>query len=62
MFNVFVKFLCDRLVMLFIGGEGCLQSVGGSSFGVGADIGGSIRMPAFFNGVFGHKVTSSVFN
>jgi hypothetical protein len=24
--------------------------------GIGADIGGSIRMPAFFNGVYGHKV------
>ena len=23
--------------------------------GIGSDIGGSIRMPAFFNGIFGHK-------
>uniref|UniRef100_A0A1B0GQF6 Uncharacterized protein n=1 Tax=Phlebotomus papatasi TaxID=29031 RepID=A0A1B0GQF6_PHLPP len=37
------------------GGEGCLLSSGGSPFGIGSDIGGSIRMPAFFNGVFGHK-------
>ncbi|MDQ1741455.1 MAG: aspartyl-tRNA(Asn)/glutamyl-tRNA(Gln) amidotransferase subunit, partial [Pseudonocardiales bacterium] len=28
---------------------------GGSPLGLGADIGGSIRLPAFFNGVFGHK-------
>lgn len=49
-----------RIVGGSSGGEGCLQSVGGSSFGVGADIGGSIRMPAFFNGVFGHKVTTNV--
>lgn len=39
------------------GGEGAIVSAGGSPFGVGADIGGSIRMPAFFNGVYGHKGT-----
>ncbi len=37
------------------GGEGAIIGAGGSPFGVGSDIGGSIRMPAFFNGVFGHK-------
>ncbi|GAB0099585.1 hypothetical protein DMENIID0001_154690 [Sergentomyia squamirostris] len=37
------------------GGEGCLQASAGSPFGIGSDIGGSIRMPAFFNGIFGHK-------
>lgn len=39
------------------GGEGAIVGSGGSPFGVGADIGGSIRLPAFFNGVFGHKAT-----
>ncbi|XP_064628283.1 fatty-acid amide hydrolase 2-A-like isoform X2 [Lineus longissimus] len=42
------------------GGEGCLIAAGGSLFGIGSDIGGSIRMPAFFNGVFGHKPTSGL--
>merc|ERR1712137_492156 len=37
------------------GGEGSIIGAGASPFGVGSDIGGSIRMPAFFNGVFGHK-------
>lgn len=42
------------------GGEGAIVGAGGSPFGLGADIGGSIRMPAFFNGVFGHKSTGGV--
>jgi fatty acid amide hydrolase 2 len=37
------------------GGEGAIVGAGGAPFGLGSDIGGSIRMPAFFNGVFGHK-------
>lgn len=37
------------------GGEGALVGAGAIPFGLGSDIGGSIRMPAFFNGVFGHK-------
>jgi fatty acid amide hydrolase 2 len=37
------------------GGEGAIVGSGASPFGLGSDIGGSIRMPAFFNGVFGHK-------
>ncbi|CAH2043661.1 unnamed protein product, partial [Iphiclides podalirius] len=44
-----------RIVGGSSGGEGCIQAVAGSIFGVGSDIGGSIRMPAYFNGVFGHK-------
>ncbi|XP_075068996.1 fatty-acid amide hydrolase 2 [Mixophyes fleayi] len=42
------------------GGEGCILSSGGSVIGVGSDIGGSIRMPAFFNGIYGHKPTSGI--
>jgi fatty acid amide hydrolase 2 len=39
------------------GGEGAIQTSAGAPFGIGADIAGSIRMPAFFNGIFGHRPT-----
>lgn len=42
------------------GGEGSVLGAAGSVIGVGSDIGGSIRMPSFFNGIFGHKPTSGV--
>lgn len=42
------------------GGEGALNGCGASLFGVGSDIGGSIRYPSLFNGVFGHKPTGGV--
>lgn len=42
------------------GGEGAIVGSGASPFGLGADIGGSIRMPSFFNGVFGHKATGGL--
>jgi fatty acid amide hydrolase 2 len=37
------------------GGEAAAIGSGGSPFGLGSDIGGSIRIPAFCCGVFGHK-------
>lgn len=37
------------------GGEGAIVAAGGSPFGLGSDIGGSIRVPAAFNGCVGHK-------
>ncbi|XP_031833199.1 fatty-acid amide hydrolase 2 [Nomia melanderi] len=37
------------------GGEGAITAACGSAMSIGSDIGGSTRMPAFFNGVFGHK-------
>lgn len=42
------------------GGEGAIVGAGALAFGLGSDIGGSIRMPAFFNGVFGHKPSSGL--
>src|SRR5436190_1578718 len=42
------------------GGEGAVVGSGGSPLGLGADIGGSIRIPAFFNGVFGLKPSPGV--
>lgn len=37
------------------GGEGAIVSASGVPFSLTSDIGGSTRMPAFFNGLFGHK-------
>ena len=42
------------------GGEASIVGSGASPFGLGSDVGGSIRMPAFFNGVFGHKPTGGM--
>jgi fatty acid amide hydrolase 2 len=39
------------------GGDGAMVGSGGSPVALGSDLGGSIRMPAFFNGVFGHLPT-----
>ena len=39
------------------GGEGAILAAGASVFGVGTDIGGSIRIPSFMCGVYGHRPT-----
>ncbi len=49
-----------RIVGGSSGGEGSIIGSGASPFGLGADVGGSIRMPAFFNGVFGHKPSACI--
>jgi fatty acid amide hydrolase 2 len=42
------------------GGEGALVGAGATPFGLGSDFGGSIRLPAFFCGVFGHKPSAGL--
>ncbi|CAK7275178.1 hypothetical protein SEPCBS57363_006547 [Sporothrix epigloea] len=37
------------------GGEGSISAFHGNSIGVGTDVGGSIRLPAAFNAVYGYK-------
>jgi fatty acid amide hydrolase 2 len=49
-----------RIVGGSSGGEGAAVAAAYAPFGVGSDIGGSIRMPAFFNGVFGHKPSAGL--
>ncbi|XP_075145388.1 fatty-acid amide hydrolase 2 [Haematobia irritans] len=44
------------------GGEGALIASCCTAFGIGTDIGGSIRIPSFNCGVFGHKPTHKVVN
>jgi len=42
------------------GGEGAIVGAGASPFGLGADIGGSIRYPSAFCGVPGHKHSTAL--
>lgn len=42
------------------GGEAAIIAANGSPFGLGSDLGGSIRMPSFFCGVYGHKPTPGI--
>jgi fatty acid amide hydrolase 2 len=44
-----------RIVGGSSGGEAAVIAAGGAPFGVGSDVGGSIRMPSFFCGIAGHK-------
>jgi len=51
----------SRIVGGSSGGAGCIVSAAGVPFAVGSDIGGSIRLPSFMNGIFGHKTTPGKF-
>lgn len=42
------------------GGEGALLGSGASVIGIGSDVAGSIRLPAMFNGIFGHKPSTGL--
>lgn len=42
------------------GGEAAVVAAGGSPIGLGTDIGGSLRIPCFMCGVYGHKITSGL--
>ncbi|XP_069705396.1 fatty-acid amide hydrolase 2 isoform X1 [Periplaneta americana] len=42
------------------GGEASVIAASASPLGIGTDIGGSIRMPAFYCGIFGHKPTTGL--
>ncbi|KAK2685703.1 hypothetical protein QWA68_015453 [Fusarium oxysporum] len=42
------------------GGEGALIAMKGSILGIGSDIGGSIRIPAAFSGIYGYKPSSGI--
>jgi fatty acid amide hydrolase 2 len=50
----------DRTAGGSSGGEGAAVGSGGSPFGLASDIAGSIRIPAMFCGVFGHKPSSAL--
>ncbi|CAF3822315.1 unnamed protein product [Adineta steineri] len=50
----------SRIVGGSSGGAGCIVSAAGVPFAIGADIGGSIRLPSFMNGIFGHKTTPNI--
>ncbi|CAB0012854.1 unnamed protein product [Nesidiocoris tenuis] len=42
------------------GGEATLLAACGSAIGIGTDVGGSTRMPAYYCGIYGHKPTADL--
>ena len=60
--SVLIHFIFFVISSAISGGEGCILSAAASPMGIGADVGGSIRMPAFFNGIFGHKPSTGCYH
>ena len=52
---MYILILCNSDYNFFIGGEAALLSSAASVIGIGTDIGGSIRIPSAFCGIYGHK-------
>lgn len=51
----------QRYVYFYLS-QACIVSACGSPLGLGTDIGGSARIPAFNCGIFGHKLTTGNIN
>ncbi|MFB6347750.1 MAG: amidase [bacterium] len=49
----------DRTAGGSSGGEAAIIASGGSPMGIGSDLGGSIRIPSSFCGIYGHKPSTS---
>jgi fatty acid amide hydrolase 2 len=59
LFYMIVLF-CNRTPGGSSGGESALLGAGASLLGLGSDVAGSIRLPAFFVGIYSHKPTPFV--
>lgn len=49
-----IRILHETLILIF---QAALLGSGASVIGIGSDIAGSLRLPAMYNGIFGHKPT-----
>lgn len=54
-----IHVVCSNMKEFLIS-KGSLNGAGASPFGVASDVSGSIRLPALYCGVFGHKPTGGL--